>query len=202
MPLSSLISASIEYVSNHYISLDEQSVHRMKPIVGKVIALNIQPFPMIYFNVATDSLHLDVLTQYEGIADSYLKLSVWSVPKLKDPNVLPELIRSGDVELTGDVRLIQQFSEIFSQVKPEPEEKLSILIGDVPANLFFRQLRRLNRGLNQFFHQQYLHLSDVAIEEWRLVVGADEFQDWRDDVNQLEKELNELEQHVNRLCGD
>ncbi|CAG8999403.1 MAG: Ubiquinone biosynthesis accessory factor UbiJ [Candidatus Celerinatantimonas neptuna] len=199
MPLSSLISAGVEFVSNHYLDLDKQSAQRIKSIVGKVIALDIQPFPTIYFNVATDSLHLDVLTQYEGIADSYLKLSVWSVPKLKDPNILPELIRSGDVELTGDIRLIQQFSEVFSQVKPEPEEKLSALIGDVPANLFFRQLKRLNHGLNQFFQQNYQHLSEVAVEEWHLVVGGDEYRDWCDDINQLEKQLETLEQRINRL---
>ena len=48
----------------------------------------------------------------------------------------------GEVEVRGDAELAQKFHELARLLKPDPEEELSVLIGDVAAH----RLGRLARG--------------------------------------------------------
>ncbi|MFM2480766.1 SCP2 domain-containing protein [Celerinatantimonas sp. YJH-8] len=199
MPFSSLISAGIELVSNHYLQLDKASVKRQQPLVGKVIAVEIKPLPTVYFSVA--DAQLDVLTQYEGHVDSQLSLGIASLFKLQDPNRFPELIKSQEMELTGDIRLIQQFAELFQSVRPEPEEKLAQVIGDAPANLLFRTIHAMTSSISKHLQSFSQRAGEVMVEEWRMNVGTSEFRVWSDHVNQLEQSLSDLELRINRLLN-
>src|SRR5262249_43479636 len=51
-------------------------------------------------------------------------------------------LQRGAVELEGDTELAERFFELLTLVRPDAEEELSLLIGDVPAH----QLGRLARG--------------------------------------------------------
>ena len=197
MPLGSLISAGIELVSNHYLGLDEHQQMRRQPLLGKVIAIEIRPFPVIFFNIS--ARQLDVLGRFEGEPDSTLSTSLYTLPKLRDPNQLADLIKAGDVDLKGDVRLMQQFAELFTELDWQPEEKLAGLIGDVPAHLLFRQLHLVSQQLRHLGQQTERRLADVATQEWQVAVAKREYGYWRDDVAALRDELQRLEQRINRL---
>ena len=51
-------------------------------------------------------------------------------------------VQRGEVELSGDTEISQQFRELLKLLRPDPEEELSLLVGDVPAH----QLGRLAAG--------------------------------------------------------
>lgn len=199
MPFSALISAGIEIVSNHYLKLDAASEQRQQPLNGKVIAIEIRPLPVVYFAIAPQQL--DVLSVYDGKVDSQLALNITHLPQLQDPNRLPEMIRNGQMELTGDVQLMQQFGELFKQVNPEPEEKLARLIGDAPANLIFRALRAIALSLQSHLAAMQTHGSEVLLEEWQLGVSREEFNVFKSDVTAAEQSLNDLESRINRLAN-
>src|SRR5690348_6279735 len=48
----------------------------------------------------------------------------------------------GDIEVRGDAELAQKFQELARLLRPDPEEELSLLIGDVAAH----RIGRLARG--------------------------------------------------------
>ncbi len=199
MPFAPLMSACLELVSNHYLSLDENSSKRLSKLSGKVVAVQITPLPTIYFNI--ESHQLDVLNHFEGQSDSQLKASVFSAVKLRDPNRLPELIKSGEVELTGDIRVIQQFAALFSDVEPDFEEKLSTLIGDAPAHLLVHQLQKLVEMIRVSSAQSVAKGAELAIEEWRIGVGKTEFNDFSCDISALKSQLNQFEARLKQLAA-
>ena len=55
-------------------------------------------------------------------------------------------VQRGEVELSGDTEISQQFRELLKLLRPDPEEELSLLVGDVPAH----QLGRLAAGALAF----------------------------------------------------
>ena len=48
-------------------------------------------------------------------------------------------VQRGDAELSGDAEIAGRFRELLTLLKPDPEEELSLVLGDVPAH----QLARL-----------------------------------------------------------
>lgn len=199
MPFAPLMSACLELVSNHYLSLDEDSSKRLSKLSGRVVAVKITPLPILYFNI--ESCQLDILNHFEGQPDSQLTASVFSAMKLRDPNRLPELIKSGEVDLTGDIRLIQQFAALFSDVQPDFEQRLSVLIGDVPAHLLVQQVYKLMMMVRHSSVQGMAKGADLAVEEWRIGVGKTQFNDFVDDTNALKFQVNQFEARLKQVAA-
>ncbi|MFM2486005.1 ubiquinone biosynthesis accessory factor UbiJ [Celerinatantimonas yamalensis] len=200
MPFAPLVSACIELVSNHYLNLDDDSPQRLSALCGRVIAIDISPFPELFFSVSDSQL--DVLQHYSGKPDSQLRLAAWSLPKLVDPNRLPELIKSDEVSLAGDIRLIQQFAALFSEVEPELEDKLAQFIGDGLAHLLFRQVYRVSASLRQFWQSGLQNATALSVEEWHLTPGKTEFSVFASDVATLQIDVDALAARLQQVCHD
>lgn len=55
------------------------------------------------------------------------------------------VVQRGDVTITGDAEVAQAFRELATLLRPDPEEELSLALGDVPAHQLAR-LARLGAG--------------------------------------------------------
>ena len=51
------------------------------------------------------------------------------------------LLQRGAVAISGDAELAQQFRELLGLLRPDPEEDLAGLLGDVPAHQLARLVR-------------------------------------------------------------
>lgn len=194
MSMMPVISAFVEIVSNNYLKLDAQSSQRVSQLTGRFIEIRVKPLPTFYFHV--NEQQLDVLSGYEGAVDSCLETSLLSLKKLRDPNQLPALIKSGDVELTGDIRLMQQFAALFSEVEVDIEEKMAKVIGDVAAHLLVRQFVHLMHTFKTVATKSEQWASDVTIEEWRLAPGQLEYAHFTDEVRSLSSSVNSLSKRL------
>jgi ubiquinone biosynthesis protein UbiJ len=74
-------------------------------------------------------------------ADATLTGGPLSLLELAGPSAQAVLQR-GDVSITGDSEVAEKFRELLKLLRPDLEEELSLLLGDVPAH----QLGRLARG--------------------------------------------------------
>src|SRR5205085_1358092 len=89
--------------------------------------------------VASNGLQLTVTRDQEP-ADATVSGGPLGVLALAADSPEPVLARGG-VAITGDAELAQKFRELARLLKPDLEEELSLLVGDVPAH----QLGRLAR---------------------------------------------------------
>ncbi|HUA87795.1 MAG TPA: SCP2 sterol-binding domain-containing protein [Steroidobacteraceae bacterium] len=76
-----------------------------------------------------------------GPADATLAGGAVSLVRLMGERARDPL-QQGEVTLAGDTEVAQQFQELLKLLRPDAEEELSLLLGDVPAH----QLGRLARG--------------------------------------------------------
>ncbi|MGO9803784.1 MAG: SCP2 domain-containing protein [Steroidobacteraceae bacterium] len=75
-------------------------------------------------------------------ADAFLSVGPLSLFSLAGDDAQRSLQR-GDATVSGDTEVAERFRELLRLLRPDPEEELSLLIGDVPAH----QLGRLARAL-------------------------------------------------------
>src|SRR5215475_6684472 len=80
------------------------------------------------------------VTRDDAPADATLTGGMLSLLALAG-NSAQAVVQRGDVTISGDSDVAQRFRELAQLLRPDPEEELSLLIGDVPAH----QLARLAR---------------------------------------------------------
>jgi ubiquinone biosynthesis accessory factor UbiJ len=80
------------------------------------------------------------VTRDDAPADATLSGGLFSLLALMGGSA-QAVVQRGEVTITGDSHLAQSFRELAQLLRPDPEEELSLLIGDVPAH----QLGRLAR---------------------------------------------------------
>jgi ubiquinone biosynthesis protein UbiJ len=197
MPLSSLISAGVEALSNQVLALDENSSARRGQLAGKVLAIKISPLPCFYFVISEQQL--DVLSQYEAEADCNLSMSLFTLAELKQADKIPSLIKQDKLQLEGDIKLAQQFADLFLQLDPDFEEKLSQRIGDVAAYQVMSKSRMVAKALNSLVKTTPEKLNEMASEEWQLLVGQLEYQSWQQQVQALSADLEKLSGRIEAL---
>ncbi|GDY25393.1 SCP2 domain-containing protein [Agarivorans sp. Toyoura001] len=197
MPFSSLISAGVEALSNQVLALDDTSQARRSQLAGKVLAIKIQPLPCFYFVISEQQL--DVLNQFEGQADCSLNLSLFTLAELKQADKIPSLIKQDKLQLEGDIKLAQQFADLFLQLDPDFEEKLSLRVGDVAAYQIVSKGRMVAEALKSLFSKTPEKFTELASEEWKLLVGQLEYQTWQQQVQTLAKDLDNLAVRIQEL---
>ena len=101
-------------------------------------------------------------------------------------------LRSGAVTVAGDAALAEQFAELLTLLRPDPEEELALLTGDVTAH----QLGRLARGGVDFArHAAATGLRNIAeflAHERRDLVPRTEGESFLRGVDALREDLDRL----------
>jgi ubiquinone biosynthesis protein UbiJ len=111
-----------------------------------------------------------------------------------------QAIRDGDIDLTGDAATAQGFQTLLDHTKPDVEEELSRVIGDVAAH----QLAEFARGVGNWARDARATMGDnireylqeerrdlptrYEVEQFSQCVG-----ELRDDVERIAARLKRLE---------
>lgn len=162
------------------------------------MALHVEGLPLsIYFKAQGEQMSLD--TQHEGTPNATLSGTPLSLLRMAGP--APEgALRTGAVHIHGDAEVAQVFSELLKQSRPDLEEELSRVMGDVAAhhvgNIARSVLGFARRAADTFTQ----NVSEYLQEEGRDTPSraeADEFlagvDKLRDDVDRFEARLALLE---------
>jgi ubiquinone biosynthesis protein UbiJ len=168
----------------------------------KVLALHVDGLPLnIYCKSLGDRMELS--TSYDGTPSATLSGTPLAFMRLVGPQ--PEAaIRGGTVHIQGDAEVAQTFSELMQHARPDLEEELSRLIGDVAAHQVGTVARSVLSFAQRAASTLAQNLSEYLQEEGRDVPSrteADEFvsevDKLRDDVERLEARIAQIERQRN-----
>lgn len=199
MPFEPLVTGVIETTLNRLIAdhpSHQQQVARLK---GKVITIHLQELDRKLIFVF--SHQVDVLSDYEATPDCYLSLKLSVLPELKDQSNITRLIKQDKLILEGDIQLAQKFSQLMTDIKPDPEEWLSRLTGDVIAHTVVQGAKNQVQWLQNGMQQQQKRLATVLTEEWKVAPNPLEVAHFCDQVDELSSQLGMLEQRFKQLAG-
>ncbi len=99
---------------------------------GKIIAIRVKDTALaMYFCICPDEIVL--FGDFHGEPDVIIAGSILTLARLAG-TAGEEAIRDGSLELTGDAEVAQGFQKLLGYGKPDIEEELSGIIGDVAAH--------------------------------------------------------------------
>ena len=200
MQLPVTILALIESALNAYLRLDGEALDNCAALKGKIIALNLKgPALTLYFLPGTRDIQ--VLGEYAGEPDATIRGSVGGLMRLGASSDSASTLLETDVEILGDLRSAEAFSQILSEASIDWEDILSKWIGDAAAFQVGSAFRSLNGWLKESTESVRLNTSEYLSEESRVLPAEAEVREYMDEVDDLSMAVDRLTARLNALAS-
>ncbi|TEW52002.1 ubiquinone biosynthesis accessory factor UbiJ [Psychromonas algicola] len=191
MSLTNLLCGLLETGVNQLHQLDSSAVIKRKQLNGTIIGVSLKELDIPLYFVISDQ-QIDVLNKFEGQTDCTIRVSFSALKQLQDNHQLTNLIKSGELEVEGDIQLVQQFANLLTDMKIDWEEHLSQKVGDVVAHKFCYHTKQLFKGAVTQSKAIEKQAALYITEEAKLAPSGLEVAYFCDQVNTLETETDKL----------
>ena len=197
MPFDPLVTAVIETSLNTLVNDDPDLVRRLSRLKGQIIQVNLKELNKTLTFVF--SQQIDVLADYEGQPDCYLSLNLSVLPELREQSNITKLIKQDKLILEGDIQLAQKFAQLMTDCKPDLEEWLSRVTGDVVAHTLVQGVKNVGGFVASQANKHQNHLAQVLTEEWKIAPAQLEVAHFCDQVDDVKSAAARLEAKLNAL---
>ena len=167
---------------------------------GTVVAVRVKNTSLAtWFVVHSDCLELT--TECDAEPDLAITGSLITLARLAgEPGA--SALRNGSLELTGDAQLAYDFQQLLGFARPDIEEELSGVVGDVAAH----RLGEIARGVTDWTRNagatMGANIREYLQEESRDAPSRYEVERFTDNVSTLRDDVDRLEARINRLQDD
>lgn len=199
---------TIEKLINQALSLDEETLHALSGLEGKILAFEFNKIDLtIYLFPSGTGLSINTLVQdkpdvlIKGTPSNFIMMLAASKQGTAS---LPT-----NMQVTGDIGLAQRFQEIMQNIEIDFEEPLSKWLGDSAAYQIGKFVRGTGRFANNTGKTLAMDLSEYLRFEINMLPDdllVDEFcknvDVLREDVERFEQRIKKLEQQVNNKFQD
>jgi len=186
-----------ESTINHYLGFDPEKAEEFKALEGKCIEV-ILTAPKITAYCLPMAGEIQIDSDYKLAPDVTITTSLGGLIKLSQSDNPTKAIKSGDVDIAGDMRVAQKFSDILSGIDFDWEQRLSQYSGNLVAN----RLGGLVRGGRAWFKQTRTNLrmdtaeylteeADILPTKIEIAQFSTDVEDLRDAVERLEAKINQ-----------
>ena len=195
----------LEELLNRNVAESRRAQALCRQLDGRAIELEVRDTPFRLYMEARDG-RIALADRRETETDARLSGTPLSLLALAGPGAEGRL-RSGTVRIEGDAEVAQRFRELLEQARPDVEEELSRVIGDVAAH----RIANFARGFLDLGRRATDSLATSAAEylqeegrDLPVRIEVDEFlkevDRLRDDTERLEARIARLEKPIgNRL---
>ena len=193
------LSALLETVINQFLRYNLHGTRALKPLSGKTLTVKLAelPFPLS-FTISHEKVHVTTSDEHN---DCCIITSISTLIELNKEQQLTDLIKNDKLDIQGDLKVAQRFSEIAQTLDIDWQSELAKRIGDIPAYKLGELGRQLIKKLNFASQQIQADASEWLVHEKRLMVTASEISYFRDDVEHLEQQAHVLSQKIEQLIN-
>ncbi|MGJ0194225.1 ubiquinone biosynthesis protein UbiJ [Pantoea sp. RRHST58] len=198
MRLTPLITAGLETALNRMLYRDRGLKAARQRLAGQVLTLRLEELSHPLVLVFSEQ-QLDVLSDWQDSSDCIVITQLKTLPKLRDRQQLTSLIRSGELQVEGDLQVVQRFSALIDLAELDPAEYLAPWIGDIAAQGVSQAAQRALRLLRGEVARRQDYLGQALTEEWRVAPGALELAWFSEEVDAMERSLDALTARLAQL---
>ncbi len=166
-------------------------------LAGSVIAVRVRNTGLATWFIVRDD-ELELTTDCDEEADVVISGSLMSLARMATDSDVAAL-REGSVELTGDAHIADDFQRLLAFAKPDIEEELSGVVGDVAANRLGEIVRGVTNWGREARSTMGANIREYLQEESRDVPSRYEVDKFADKVGRLRDDVERLEARINRL---
>ena len=190
-PLEALLRPIAEVLNRNIAEITPARVIATQ-LEGKTVAIRVRDSALaMYFVFDQDVVTLT--TEFDADPDVAITGSLVTLARMAG-GAGAKAIRDGDIDLTGDAATAQRFQDLLDHAKPDVEEELSRVIGDVAAH----QLAEFARGVGNWARDARSTMGDNIreyLQEERRDLPT------RYEVEQFSQRVGELRDDVERIAA-
>lgn len=172
-----------------------------KQLDGKTIAVRVRNTALaMYFQISDEVVVLTAAS--ESDPDVVLTGSLLTLASMAGTSAgasRGSAVRDGALDLTGDAYTAQAFQELLGYAKPDIEEELSTLIGDVAAHRAGQIARGVGNWAKETRKTLGSNIREYLQEESGDVPSRYEVERFTHQVDSLRDDVARLEARLNRL---
>lgn len=196
--MKNLVTQQINRALNRYLMLDPESSSRLRELEGKTVTLELRPLQYIVQIVFSRS---GAQIQENEILVSDVKISgtplqLLNVMFLKEDR---QKFFSDDVTIIGDAEVGQQVIALFDELEIDWEEKLSQVVGDVPAYHVGKWLHHIKDWFNKSETTLAQDIDEFIHEETTWFPTREEINDLFNDIDAVSMATDRAEAKMNAL---
>jgi ubiquinone biosynthesis protein UbiJ len=207
--------AAIETAINAWLKLDGEALPRFSELEGKIIRFHVTGLELNFYFMPSAS-GIQVMGNYPLTVDkseddsennkeettevdATIHGSPMALIKLSTAKNAGATLLESDVEIDGDMRVAEKFSEILREVDIDWEELLSKLVGDLFAHRAGETVRSASNWLKDSAEAMKLNTGEYISEESGLSPADAEVKEFMDEVDETRMSIDRLAARINLL---
>lgn len=195
--------AAIESLLNQHIQKSSTAQDRLFALAGRSLAINIRNFDIkLQLDAEQTRLEVSMISDDSIVATTatisgtpLTLLSLLNVSTLAD-------FRAAGVEFSGDIQTAEAFAELLRFARPDLEEELSHLVGDIVAHKMVRSVRRVKGWGARAIDALTMDTSEFLQEEIRQLPPRVEVESFSREVERLREDTDRTVQRVDKFLKD
>lgn len=193
-----MLQASAARVLNHLLAQDDAARARLAPFAGKSLEFRCPPFPPLALRIAEGGLVERAAAPDTDTHDLLVTLQSGALPLLamRDPRAL------SDVRIAGNAELAATVQALFRELRWDPEEDLSRVVGDAAAHQIARGARAFADANRDAALRLGQNLAEYWTEENPLLARPADVAAFCADVDRLRDDVARLEKRIELLARD
>jgi ubiquinone biosynthesis protein UbiJ len=192
-----MLTATLENLLNRGLPRSPRARQLCAELSGRSVAIVVRDIARL--RVASTGLTLAV-TADEREADATVTGGPLGLLALAGAGAQAQLQR-GDVTISGDAQLAEKFRELAQLLRPDVEEELSLVIGDVPAHQLARLARAGAGWAATAAHTTLENLAEYLAHERGDLVPRNEGEQFLRGVDALREGVDRLAARLERLAA-
>lgn len=186
---------TIENVLNRGLPRSPRARELCNELAGSRLAVEVRGLTRILVSSSGELLHCS--HDPAAAADAEVSGGALSLLRLAGP-FAEEALRSGAVEIRGDLEIARKYRELARLVMPDPEEELSLAIGDVPAHQLGRLARSVFDWSREAAKTALQNVAEYLGHERADLVPRAEAEQFTAEVERLREDVDRLEARINQ----
>jgi len=196
--LPQVLTAALELLINKALLLNVNKGLSLQKVSEKTLTLELAElaFPLSFTVSSQARVIVSSLTER---SDCTISTSVSTLKKLKANQQVTQLIKQGELDVIGDVKIAQQFAEIAQSLEIDWQSELAKHIGDVPTHKILQFGNKITKNLGKHSTQLQADVGEYIVHEKRLVATNGQVKQFNQQVADVSNKVDKINSRINTL---
>ena len=202
--LPQVATAALELIINKALALNNNKTVSFAAVTQKTLTLELAELPFkLCFTVNTTASETVVIVRTSAeCSDCTINTSINTLNKLKANQSLTQLIKQDELDVTGDIKIAQQFANIAQSLEIDWQTELAKHLGDVPTHKLLQFGNKITKSLAATGKQLEADIGEYLVHEKRLVVTNSQINAFNQKTKDVASKVDTLSSRIDKLVAD